>query len=138
MKTTLKNVVRTFLVASVLTVGFGLLPVSMVNAAAPVVPTTGYGLNDSKNAPLPGHDSTAIAPYETVVSVINFVLGFLGIIAVIIILIAGFKWMTAGGKDEQVESAQKMLIQGVIGLVIILSAWGIAQYAFSVPATIIK
>jgi len=61
-------------------------------------------------------------------SVVNIVLGFLGIIAVIIILAGGFKWMTAGGNEDKVGEARQMIIQGVIGLVVIFAAWAIASF----------
>lgn len=61
-------------------------------------------------------------------NVIRVLLGFLGIIAVVIILFGGFKWMTAGGNDEKVGEARKLMTQGIIGLVIILAAWGIASF----------
>lgn len=65
---------------------------------------------------------------ETIGSIIRVALGFLGIIAVVIILFGGFKWMTAGGKDDQVKDAKKLMISGVIGLVIVLAAFAIAQF----------
>lgn len=61
-------------------------------------------------------------------NVIRVLLGFLGIIAVIIILFGGFKWMTAGGNEEKVGEARKLMVQGIIGLIIILAAWGIASF----------
>lgn len=66
-----------------------------------------------------------------IVDIIKVILGFLGIIATVIILFAGFKWMTAGGNEENIESAKKMLIAGVIGLAIILSAYAIATFVIS-------
>lgn len=60
--------------------------------------------------------------------VIQVALGFLGIIAVIIILYAGFTWMIAGGNEEKVGEAKKMLTAGLIGLVIILSAYALASF----------
>ncbi len=63
---------------------------------------------------------------------VQIVMGFLGMIAVGIILFAGFKWMTAGGNDEAVEGAQKMLIQGVVGLVIIIAAYLIAGVVINI------
>jgi uncharacterized membrane protein len=51
-----------------------------------------------------------------------------GIIAVVIILAGGFKWMTAGGNEDKVGEARKMIISGVIGLAIIMSAFAIAQF----------
>lgn len=65
---------------------------------------------------------------ETVGNIINVVLGILGIIAVVIILAGGFKWMTAGGNEDKVGEARKMIIQGVIGLVVVFAAWGIASF----------
>ena len=67
----------------------------------------------------------------TTARIINAALGLLGIIAVVIILYAGFKWMTAGGNEENVKSAQKILMAAVIGLVIILSAYAITRFVMS-------
>jgi len=67
-------------------------------------------------------------PRETVGQIINVAMLFLGIIAVGIILVGGFKWMTAGGNDEKVGEAKKLMGSGVIGLVIVLAAWGIASF----------
>lgn len=61
-------------------------------------------------------------------SIIKTVLGFLGVVAIIIILIGGFKWMTAGGSDEKVGEAKKWLISGIIGLAIILLAYAITTF----------
>lgn len=67
-------------------------------------------------------------PREIVGNLINSGLGYLGIIVVVIVLWAGFKWMTSGGKDEKVADARKTLINLIIGLVIILSAWSIVNF----------
>ena len=60
--------------------------------------------------------------------IIQVFLGLLGTIAVIIILYAGWLWMTAGGDAVKIATAKKWLINGVIGLLIILSAFSIAQF----------
>lgn len=61
-------------------------------------------------------------------SLINIVLGFLGILSIVLILFGGFKWMTAAGNDDQVASAKKLLVAAIIGLVIILSAYALAAF----------
>ncbi len=68
---------------------------------------------------------------STTAQIINIVLGFLGIVAVIIILAGGFKWMTAGGNEDKVAEARQMIIQGVIGLVIIFASWAIASFVIT-------
>lgn len=67
----------------------------------------------------------------TVSNIINVALGLLGIIAVVIILIGGFTWMTAGGNDEKVGEAKNLIMAGVIGLIIIFAAWSIARFVIS-------
>lgn len=70
-------------------------------------------------------------PIDIVVAAVNWVLGILALIAVILVLLGGFKWMTAGGNEEKIEEAKKLLTAAVIGLVIILAAWGISLFAVS-------
>lgn len=63
-----------------------------------------------------------------VVRVINLALTFLGIICVGLIVFAGFKWMLAAGNEDQIKSAQKILKNTVIGLLIILVSWSITIF----------
>lgn len=67
----------------------------------------------------------------TVGKLINVALSLLGVIAVVIILAGGFKWMTAGGNDDKVAEARKMIFSGIIGLAIILSSWAIALFVLN-------
>lgn len=69
---------------------------------------------------------------EIVISIIQWILGVLALIAVIMILWGGFMWMTAGGNDERIKKAQGLLRNAIIGLVVILAAWGISIYALNV------
>ena len=65
---------------------------------------------------------------DTVINIINWVLGLLGIIAVIMILYGGFMWLTAGGNEDKVGSAKKIISAAVIGLIIVLLAWAIVNF----------
>lgn len=58
-------------------------------------------------------------------------MSLLGIVAVVIVLIGGFTWMTAGGDEEKVGTAKKYIYSGVIGLAIILSAYAIANFVIT-------
>ncbi len=68
---------------------------------------------------------------DTIGQLINVVLGFLGIIAVLIILLGGFKWMTSQGSSEKVEEAKKLIGAGIVGLIIILASYAIAQFVLT-------
>ena len=67
-------------------------------------------------------------PREMAGQVVNILLGFLGIIAVVIILLGGFKWMTAGGNEEGIGEAKKIITAGIIGLVIIFISYALAWF----------
>lgn len=68
---------------------------------------------------------------EIIASVVRIILGFLGIIAVIIIIYGGYTWMTAAGNEDKISNAKRILVNAVIGLVIILAAFGIVSYVIA-------
>ncbi len=60
--------------------------------------------------------------------IINVILGFLGIIFIVLIIYGGFMWMTARGNEAQVESAKKILGRSIIGVIIILVSFIITWF----------
>jgi hypothetical protein len=64
----------------------------------------------------------------TIAKIIKVFLGLLGLIFLIMIIWAGFKWMTAGGNEDQVKESRDQMLRAVIGLAIILASWGITQF----------
>ena len=68
---------------------------------------------------------------EGIMNVVNVLLGFLGILAIIIILWGGFRWLTSGGNEEKVGEAKKIITAGIIGLVIIFTAYAIASFVIT-------
>ncbi|MBI1961231.1 MAG: hypothetical protein HYS45_00845 [Parcubacteria group bacterium] len=116
----------------------GMMAIALVVPAA-VGAQDPFGLGDADNINV----GTSTNLKQDIADIVNILLGFLGILAVVIILYAGFKWMTASGNEEQVGEARKMLLQAVIGLVIIMAAWVITNFvvqniggAVGQPATV--
>ncbi len=68
---------------------------------------------------------------STIARIINIALGFLGIVAVILIMYSGFIWMTAEGNEEKVARAKMIMRNAAIGLVIILLSWSIAWFVIN-------
>jgi|GEM_PF-250630 len=60
--------------------------------------------------------------------IIRIALGLVGLVMVIMFIYAGFLWMTAGGNEEQLGRAKKILINATVGLAIILSAYAIVWF----------
>lgn len=100
-----------------------LLPV----AASAVENWRGWMNNTIANTPvLPQADLIGI-----IFKSIQYILAFLGVVAVVVIIIGGFMWMTAAGNDEKVGKAKKIIMQGLIGLIIILLAYAIAAFVIA-------
>lgn len=62
---------------------------------------------------------------DTAKNIVNVVLSSLGLITVILIIYGGVVWMTAGGNEEKITKAKKVITSAIIGLAIILLAWSI-------------
>lgn len=67
-------------------------------------------------------------PRDVAVNIVRYLMTFLGIIAVVIILLGGFKWMTAAGNEDKVAEAKKVIAAGAIGLVVILASFAIVTF----------
>ena len=65
---------------------------------------------------------------ELIVRIIQVALSLLGILALLVVLYGGYAWMTSGGSEEKVTTAKKILLNGVIGLIIILAALSIVTF----------
>ncbi|OGF26244.1 hypothetical protein A2303_03540 [Candidatus Falkowbacteria bacterium RIFOXYB2_FULL_47_14] len=70
-------------------------------------------------------------PRVIVANVIRIALGFLGVIAVVLIMYGGWLWMTSNGNAAQLEKAKKTLVAAVIGLIIILMSFAIASFVLN-------
>ncbi len=64
--------------------------------------------------------------------IIRVALSLVGIILVVLMIYAGYLWMTAGGNDEQITQAKSIIRNAVIGLAIILSAYSIVSYIIKI------
>ncbi len=61
----------------------------------------------------------------------NVVLGFMGIVLLFYVILAGWEWMSSGGDDKGVTTAKTRIKNAVIGLVIIVSAYAISNFVIS-------
>lgn len=64
---------------------------------------------------------------DILVRIINILLGVAGLIAVVFLIVGGFRYITAGGNEETAEAAKKTITNSIIGIVIILLAFVIVR-----------
>lgn len=74
-------------------------------------------------------DTDALA--DSINSMINIVLTLLGVIFIGLSVYGGFLYMTARGNEEQTKKGQSVIVQSLIGLIIVLSAYAISFFVFS-------
>lgn len=63
-----------------------------------------------------------------IVEIINFVLSFVALVAVIVIIIAGLMFLFSFGNETTIQRAKKVIIYAVVGLVIIFFAVVIVSF----------
>jgi uncharacterized membrane protein len=64
-------------------------------------------------------------------NLVRFILGFLGLLLVVIIVYAGYIWTTAQGDTKKVDKAKDMIKNAVIGLAIVFAAYAIEAFVVS-------
>ncbi len=109
--------------------------VSIFNISSPAKTANAQLFEEMKDAGLSQIGRTAYGselPQQTapeiIAEIIKYALSFLGLIFLILTLYGGFLWMTAGGNDDKISQSKSIVINGVIGLVIILSAYSITYF----------
>jgi len=60
--------------------------------------------------------------------IIGLVLSFIGVIFLILMIYAGILWMTASGNEQQVTKAKGLIINSLIGMIIVFSAYAITNF----------
>ncbi len=81
------------------------------------------GINDVN----PG--GTATTDLNTMIkSVLNWVFGIIGIVAVIMIIIGGFNMMISSGDPGKVKKGKDTILYGIIGLIISILAFAIVNF----------
>ena len=78
--------------------------------------TTGAGITGETSLPL------------IIGRIVKIIISLLGLVAAVIIIIGGFKWMTSAGNEEKITAAKKLMINGLIGLILVILAYAIATF----------
>jgi len=68
---------------------------------------------------------------KTIAELIKVALQFLGIIFLVLILYAGFLWLTSAGNEDKISKAKKIMAAAIIGSAIILTAYIITSFVLN-------
>jgi len=64
---------------------------------------------------------------EVIVRVVSIALALAGLIAILFLIIGGFRYVTAAGNEEAAESAKKTILNSIIGIIVIILAYVILR-----------
>jgi len=107
--------------ALVLTFVFALSPLAFAQFAPPSCGSTGLPCDTSVSA--------------FIIRIINIALTVAGLIAVLFLIIGGFRYITSAGNEETAEQAKKIIINAIIGIVVIILSFVIVRVISSAIAT---
>lgn len=109
-----------------------LLTLSMI-----ALPTTAYAAGNLRNAlgnlgsagKQAGTEETDVAAVFG--TAINAALTMVGLIFLVLMVYAGYLWMTARGEEDQIKKARDIILAAIIGLIIVMSAYAITTLVTS-------
>lgn len=78
-----------------------------------------------------GGENTSAEFNRQVKNIVNTLLFLLGIVAVIVIILGGFRYATSNGDASATKAAKDMILYAVIGLVVAILAYAIVNFVVS-------
>lgn len=132
----MKNIKKTFLVAA------AALSLFAATVALPLVQATASPFDGAKEATCGGADLSGSAKpcdssgdgkrvNSTITAAINILSFIVGVAAVLMIIIGGFKFITAQGDSAGIASARNTILYAIIGLVIVAMAQFIVKFVLT-------
>jgi hypothetical protein len=68
---------------------------------------------------------------DIIQSILNWIFGIIGIVAVVMVIYGGFNLMTSAGDPGKVKKGKNTILYGIIGLVISLLAFAIVNFVLN-------
>jgi hypothetical protein len=118
--------IRNFLLSGALLLSVGLVATpalaSAATAAGDACAALGAGSDCSKN---PSGSTSVNSVLATAINIMSFIVG---VIAVIMIIVGGLKFVTSGGDANNVSAAKNTILYAIVGLVVVALAQAIVRF----------
>jgi hypothetical protein len=66
--------------------------------------------------------------FQVIANIATFIFEIAGGLAVVVLIISGFLYMTAAGSQERMQRAKQALTAAIIGIIIVLGAWLLVNF----------
>jgi len=125
----MNKIIKSFILLSA---SVGLLSLPLLTLAQSAQPSNGMINLVNEVAGKGGYqtDSNIASTPLIIGKVVGVFLAFLGLTFVILMIFAGYRWMTASGNDEAVKKAKATIKQSLIGLIVAISGYTIWNFVF--------
>lgn len=112
----------------------------MMAGVCALTASSAHAVTCPSDTPGAGHDVSSLAECmlepgnqpddakDIVKNIINTILGILGVVAVVVIILGGFYFLTSQGDAAKVTKGKNTLLYGVVGLVVALLAFAIVNF----------
>lgn len=130
----LKNMILASLAIVALAAPLGFSGTAFAVADEPAIDESlcqGADLQFNSTADCSDAEASASGLNELIANIINIFSVIVGIVAVIMIIIGGFKYITSGGDSGNVTGAKNTILYAIIGLVIVALAQFIVKFVLS-------
>lgn len=97
----------------------------IVGLALLTVPTTVFAQTGIEPTVQPTNLPTEADFGTLLTQVINWFLGLVGLIAVLMLIFGGYRYLTAGGNDDAVTKAKNTILYAIIGIVVVILSYAI-------------
>lgn len=89
----------------------GALLIPSVVAAQFELPANTFGIADDADL------------VDSIAAILNWLLLFVGIVAIVMFVVGGILYLTAAGNEEQAEKAKNTITYAIIGLIVVLISY---------------
>ncbi len=123
------NKFKLLVLASFTVLIFGLAPpaaMAGIDCSSSPAAAIQCGADNSAGVPASANPTTTID--NTIHRVVNLISLAVGIAAVIMIIVGGFRFITSGGNQDKVKGAKNTLTYAIIGLVVVALAQAAAKF----------
>ena len=140
VKTLRKNLARTVAVLTLMLLPMAVPAIAHADASTTVSNGVGCGTELNFNATTINGCGAAKAGSENGVQsilkeAVNIFSLVVGIVAVVMIIVGGFKYITSGGESSKVSGAQSTILYAIVGLVVVVLAQLIVHFVLNKAAT---
>ncbi len=101
-----------------------IISIILVGGASNVLANCPAGYSNSAGICVPSNTGLSEAPVRSILlNVSNWVFSLVGVLAVLMILISGVMYLSSAGNERTQETAKRILIWSIIGLIVALLSW---------------